>query len=118
MKVIKNKGIHFIAFATGASLQGNRVITEIRKTNFNDELMKDTPFFYCEGNYNYNKMNIIHKAMMAMMHKMLSKKIDKAKRPRQEDVEFLSLIYKHFERCNIKWIRQITDYISTISFNN
>lgn len=110
---LKENNTKFIAFATGASPYNRKALREIEVRNFSKELSK-VPYFYCEGNYDYSVMNFVHKSMMKMMNKMLTKKIKESEKTDPMDTEFLSLIFSHFERCDKKWISQITDYIKTL----
>ena len=117
IKYLQENNKKLITFATGASPYGKKVIYEVMERNFKGT-MKDVPFFYCEGNYNYPIMTPLHKTMMKMMNKMLTKQIKEAekqgKTPNPTDVEFHSLLFSHFEKADKKWCKQIVDYVKTL----
>ena len=110
---LRKNNTNLVVFATGASPYNRKTLREIKVRNFAKEL-QGIPYFYCEGNYDYKAMNFVHKSMMKMMNKMLTKKIKESEKPNSMDEEFLNLIFSHFERCDKKWISQITDYIKTL----
>ena len=113
LSFLKENNIKLICFACGASPSNKKVIAEMAINIFKGD-MKDIPYFYCEGNYDYSVMSFIHKQMMKMMNKWLTKKIKKAEKPNPMDVEFQGLIFSHFERVDKKWIKQIIDYINSL----
>ena len=114
IKYLQENNKKLVTFATGASPYGKKVIYEVLQHNFKG-LMKDVQFFYCEGNYDYSIMTPLHKTMMKMMNKMLTKKIKDAEKqghkPDPIDVEFQGLLFSHFERADKKWCNQIVEYV-------
>lgn len=116
IQYLKDNNKKLLVYATGASPNNSKAIRDIKRNIFKGEF-SDIPFFYCEGNYDYSVMTPLHKTMMKMMNKMLTKKIKNSEKPDPKDVEFQGLLFSHFERCDKKWIDQIISYVKEISKN-
>lgn len=61
---LKNKKI--IVFATGASPANEDLVNELKNTNFNAEELKYIKFFYFRGGFDYNKLDLMNKIIMAL----------------------------------------------------
>lgn len=70
---IKDKNI--IIFTVGlATTEDKSIFVPIIEKNFPEEIRSGIHFFHFRGGVDYSKLNIVHKAMMAMLKKMVAKK--------------------------------------------
>lgn len=71
--IIKDKKI--IVYTVGlASTDKKEVFAPIIEKNFPKEIIDNIKFFHFRGGIDYKKLNLVHKAMMAMLKKVVSKK--------------------------------------------
>ena len=66
-----------IVFAVGASPPREGILDEIRKSNFSDEEQKNIRLFYLRGGFNYSKLDLTNKVLMAVFRVKLSMKKNK-----------------------------------------
>lgn len=72
-ELLKDKNL--IVFTVGlASTKEKEVFIPIIDKNFTKEMQGHIKFFHLRGGIEYNKLGLIHKAMMAMLKKMITKK--------------------------------------------
>jgi menaquinone-dependent protoporphyrinogen IX oxidase len=69
---LKDKKV--IVFSVGASPAYEKAMNEIRNKNFTDEMKEKVQYFHLRGEFNYNKLNPLHKFMMWLMKKMIERK--------------------------------------------
>lgn len=71
--IIKDKKI--IVYTVGlASTDKKEVFAPIIEKNFPKEIIDNIKFFHFRGGIDYKKLSLVHKAMMAMLKKVVSKK--------------------------------------------
>ncbi|WP_138204998.1 flavodoxin domain-containing protein [Haloimpatiens lingqiaonensis] len=71
--IIKYKKI--IVYTVGlASTDKKEVFAPIIEKNFPKEIIDNIKFFHFRGGIDYKKLSLVHKAMMAMLKKVVSKK--------------------------------------------
>ncbi|WP_035292230.1 flavodoxin domain-containing protein [Clostridium sp. KNHs214] len=71
--IIKDKKI--IVYTVGlASTDKKEVFAPIIEKNFPKEIINNIKFFHFRGGIDYKKLSLVHKAMMAMLKKVVSKK--------------------------------------------
>lgn len=71
--IIKDKKI--IVFTVGlASTDKKEVFTPIIEKNFTKEMADSIKFFHFRGGIDYKRLSLVHKAMMAMLKKIIAKK--------------------------------------------
>ncbi|MDD3751234.1 MAG: flavodoxin domain-containing protein [Bacteroidales bacterium] len=72
-EILKDKKM--IVFTVGlASTDKDEVFLPIIEKNFSKEMRDNIKFFHLRGGIDYKKLGIIHKSMMAMLKKVISKK--------------------------------------------
>ena len=66
---------NIIVFTVGlASTEDESIFIPIIEKNFSEQERNSIKFFHFRGAINYNKLNMVHKAMMAMLKKTVAKK--------------------------------------------
>ena len=85
--------------------------SEILKSNFTDEERKRFKFFHLRGAINYKKLSLPHRAMMAMMMKMLKSKPDSFK----ENADFFESYGKMTDFKDKSALAPVIEYIEQIS---
>ena len=63
----KLQGKKVVVFATGASPGREEEIREVRNSNFTPVQQKQIRFFYLRGGFNYHKLTLIDKVLMALL---------------------------------------------------
>lgn len=86
--VTQNSCKKLIVFTVGLANPNTTDYSTIINKNFTPELLKSTKIFHLRGGIDYRKLGPIHKAMMAMMKKMIQKKPESERDA--EDKEFLN----------------------------
>lgn len=84
---------------------------EILKNNFTEEERKSFKFFHLRGAIDYKKLSLPHRAMMAMMMKMLKSKPESV----QENAEFLESYGKKTDFKDRSSLAPVLEYIRQIS---
>lgn len=79
---------------------------------FDEKAMKDIKFFHLRGGINYKKLNFMHKAMMAMIKKVLSKK--DPKELKSEEVTLLDTYGKEIDFSDKDTIAPIVEFVKEV----
>ena len=73
---LKDKKV--IVFSVGASPAHPEALNEVKNKNFTEEMKKQVQYFHFRGGFNYEKLNLIDKALMYFLKKKLEyKKFDR-----------------------------------------
>lgn len=75
--VTENPCKRLIVFTVGLARPEITDYSSILKKNFPPELLEKTKMFHLRGGIDYQKLNLIHKGMMAMMKKMVTQSAGK-----------------------------------------
>jgi len=102
---LKNKKI--IVFATGASLTNEDLVNEVKDNNFNDEELKYIKFFYFRGGFDYNKLDLTNKIVMALFKLKI---LLKHKRTPDEE-KMLAAFSKPLDATNKSYIKDLIAYV-------
>ncbi len=97
-----------IVFCVGGSPIDSPAIEPALKSNFTEAELKRVTVFYCPGGFNYEKMPILSKFMMAIFIKTLKAKKNKKK----ADKEMIKMISSSYDISNKKYIEPILDCIN------
>lgn len=94
-------------FCVGASPAENPDLDKMLSKYTNDETLSGVEFFYCAGGLDYEKMPVVHRAMMKMFVKMLNSNKNKT----EADLRQIEMISKSFDNSDKKYIEPIVEYI-------
>lgn len=110
----RNKNL--ILFTCGLADPSDQENTDHIKSNlnkiFSSEMQKQIKVFHLRGAINYAKLGPVHKAMMAMLHKMLSKKEPQSLR--NEDKQMLATYGKVVDFTNRAAISPLIQYVQSL----
>ena len=68
------KGKRIAVFATGATPARTETTNELRRINFTPEEQQQVQFFYLRGGFDYEKLGIVDKCLMALLRMKLKHK--------------------------------------------
>ena len=115
MSVIKDKNI--IIFTCGlADPNDSDNVRHIKgglNKIFTPQMQNSIKLFHLRGGIDYSKLSIIHKSMMAIMHKMILKK--DCSSLRQEDKEFIETYGKVVDFTDKSTIKPLIAYVKEVS---
>jgi menaquinone-dependent protoporphyrinogen IX oxidase len=99
VQTLENKTI--VIFACGASPDRQDILEDVIKHNFSEQEKARYPFFYLRGGFDFKKLDLFNKILMALMKWVLA-----TKKHRTEDEEGMLASFAHPEdytqRENIK----------------
>ncbi|BBF45110.1 hypothetical protein lbkm_3869 [Lachnospiraceae bacterium KM106-2] len=111
--LLKNKNL--ILFTCGLAdptdQQNTDHIKESLKKVLTTEMQEKIKVFHLRGAIDYSKLNLVHKAMMAMLHKVMKKKDYDSLR--QEDKDMLATYGKVVDFTDKETIQPIIDYVTS-----
>lgn len=110
--VTNNPCKRLIVFTVGLATPELTDYSEILKRNFTPEQLSNTQLFHFQGGINYGRLGPVHKAMMAVMKKRISK-IPPAERT-NDDHELLKTYGGNVDFTNKMAITPLLDYIQTL----
>lgn len=79
-------------FAVGASSDKEEIREQLKEQNH----LEETPFYYLEGGFDFEKMSFFPKMMLKMMRKSIAKKEEKT----QQDIEMEQLLSGSFDNSD------------------
>ncbi|MDO5431392.1 flavodoxin domain-containing protein [Eubacterium sp.] len=100
-----------IIFTVGLADPEKTDYSEILKSNFSEEERKNFKFFHLRGAIDYKKLSLPHRAMMAMMMKMLKSKPESFK----ENTDFFESYGKMIDFKDKSALAPVIEYIEQIS---
>lgn len=107
---------NLILFTCGLADPSNKENTDHIKTSLNkiftSQMREKIKVFHLRGSINYAKLSPVHKAMMAMLHKIISGKDPQSLN--NEDKQMLSTYGKSVDFTNKATILPIIKYIQTL----
>lgn len=84
-EIIKDKNI--LIFTVGlSSTQDKSIFKPIIEKNFTQDMQENIDFFHFRGGINYKELSLLHKLMMTMLKRMVSKKNEKERTLDDEDI--------------------------------
>ena len=79
--------------------------------SFTEEMKRSVRVFCFRGGIDYSKLSFVHRAMMSMMYKIISKKCDKDPRALEENGYFLETYGKAVDFSDRKTIETLIEYV-------
>lgn len=111
-ETLKNKNL--IVFTVGlASTDDNAVFKPIIEKNCTEEMRNKIQFFHMRGGIDYKRLSFVHKAMMAMVKRMVSKK--KTEELSEDDKMMLATYGDKVDFTDIKAIEPLVLYIKRLT---
>lgn len=102
-KIMKLNPKQLVVFAVGSMPDSERIRNAIREQN----QLGDTPFFYMEGGFHFDKLNLITRTMLKMMKKSISKKTDKT----EQDIYMEKFLGTSFDHSDVRHIAGLVAYV-------
>ena len=94
-------------FCVGGSPNDNPDVEKMLENMLTDEQKKYIKAFYCQGGFDYEKMNTASRLAMKMFVSALKKKKD----PTEEEKIMVKMISDSYDISDIKYIEPIAEYI-------
>ena len=110
--VANNPCNSLVVFTVGAATPENTDYTDILKKNFTKELLSKIKVFHFHGGIDYTKLNLVHKAMMALVKKSVDKKPSGEREA--DDPEFLATYGKRFDYTDKSKIAPLVEYVRSL----
>jgi flavodoxin len=108
----KNKNL--IVFTVGlAATDDEKIFVPIIKKNFTEEMTSNIEFFHMRGGIDYKKLSLVHKPMMAMLRRMVSKK--KKEELTKEDMMMLETYGDKVDFTDVKTIEPLISFVKNIN---
>jgi menaquinone-dependent protoporphyrinogen IX oxidase len=109
---LKNKDI--IVFTLGlASTDDKEIFRPIIEKNFTEEMRNQIQFFHFRGGIDYKELSFVHKSMMAMLKKMVSKK--KTEELTEDDKMMLVTYGDKVDFTDINTINPLVTYVKDLN---
>ena len=109
---IKDKKI--IVFTVGLSpTKDKEIFNPIIEKNFTLEMRRSISFFHLRGGIDYKKLSLIHKAMMAMLKFMVSRK--KSEELTEDDKLMLKTYGDKVDFIDVNTAKEIVSYVEKYS---
>ena len=110
-KSISDKNI--IVFTVGlAATEDKSIFAPIIDKNIPAEIRSSIRFFHFRGGIDYSKLHMVHKAMMAMLKKMVTKKNPEDQT--DEDREMLQTYGDNVDFTDEKTIKPLVSYVNSL----
>lgn len=107
----KLKGKKVVVYATGASPSSEDLISEVMTNNIPPDQQKLIKFFYLRGGFNYDKLPLTDKVLMALLKWKIKRK-KKQERPLTRDEKGMLAAYdKPVDFTKKEYIDDIVNYI-------
>lgn len=101
---------NLIIFTVGlASTENKEIFKPIIDKNFTKEMQKSIQIFHFRGGIDYKKLSLVHKPMMAMLKKIVSKK--NPDELTEDDKSMLETYGKKVDFTDIKTIEPLVSYV-------
>ena len=101
------KAKRLAVFCVGGSPNDNPDVEKMLENMLTDEQKKYIKAFYCQGGFDYEKMNTASRLAMKMFVSALKKKKD----PTEEEKIMVKMISDSYDISDIKYIEPIAEYI-------
>jgi menaquinone-dependent protoporphyrinogen IX oxidase len=111
-RVAKNPRKNLVVFTVGLADPQNTDYNHILKKSFPQNVVQPLKVFHLRGGIDYKKLGIIHRGMMAMMKKTVSKKSDTDRT--SEDEIFLETYGGKVDFTDRSTITPLVEYVSSI----
>jgi menaquinone-dependent protoporphyrinogen IX oxidase len=111
-RVAKNPHKNLVVFTVGLADPQNTDYSHILKKNFPPNAAQPLKVFHLRGGIDYKKLRIIHRGMMAMMKKTVSKKAGTDRT--SEDEIFLETYGSKVDFTDRSTITPLVEYVSSI----
>lgn len=102
-KIRRRNTKQLVVFAVGSS----REEEDIKDTLISQNNLGDTPFFYMEGGFRFEKLNFIYKKILKTIKKSLVKKENKTEREKFME----QILCTSFDRSDKKYIAPLISYV-------
>ena len=100
-----------IVFTVGAADPDTTDYSAILSKNFTQDLLSKVKVFHLRGGIDYAKLSIVHKGMMAMLKRMVSKSKKSGAEVSEEDKVFLESYGGKIDFTNKAAIKPLIDYV-------
>jgi len=114
--VAKNPCKNLVVYTVGLANPETTDYSAILNKGFSQEQLEKTKIFHLRGGIDYEKLNLVHKGMMAMLWKMDMKK-DESERT-EEDKLFLETYGAKLDFMDKNTIMPIIEYVNSLSKTN
>ena len=101
------KAKRLAVFCVGGSPNDNPDVEKMLENMLTNEQKKYIKAFYCQGGFDYEKMNTASRLAMKMFVSALKKKKD----PTEEEKTMVKMISDSYDISDIKYIEPIAEYI-------
>lgn len=108
-EAIKDKKL--VIYACGASLPGQKVTDHVLSSNFSEEQLKKIRFFYLRGGFDYDKLPLYDKLLMALLRKKIEKKQKKGEQLARDEKGMLELFGKPADYTSKENINELVSYV-------
>lgn len=107
----KLEGKKVVVFASGASPFSERVLNEVRNSNFSEVQQEKIHFFYLRGGFDYNKLKSVDKILMTLLNLKIKLKEKKNKELTSDEKGMLVVHERPADYTNRKNINEIVSLI-------
>ncbi|SKC91931.1 flavodoxin domain-containing protein [Maledivibacter halophilus] len=110
----KLKDKNLVVFTIGlARTDDKEIFNPIIQKNFTEQMTKKIKFFHFRGGIDYKDLSFMHKTMMAMLKKMVSKK--KPEELSEDDKGILETYGKKVDFTDINTIEPLIEYVKNLN---
>ena len=106
-KIKKANPKKLVVYAVGSSPDGEEVRKAIKTQNH----LEQTPFYYMEGGFHFEKLNFFIRLMLKQMKKSVAKKENKT----EQDLYMEKVLGTTFDNSDIKYIAPLVQYVKGVS---
>ena len=104
------KGKKLAVYCVGGSPNDNPDVEVMLKNMLNDEQREYIRAFYCQGGFNYERMNAPSRLAMKMFVSALKKKKD----PTEEEKIMTEMVAKSYDISDEKYLEPVIDYLTCV----
>lgn len=102
-KIMNRNPKQLVVFAVGSTQDSEEIRNAIREQN----QLGETPFFYMEGGFRFDKLNFLTQTMLKMMKKSIAKKTDKT----EQDIYMEKILGTSFDHSDVRYTVGLVDYV-------
>lgn len=105
-KIMNMNPKQLVVFAVGSTQDSEEIRNAIREQN----QLGETPFFYVEGGFRFDKLNFMTRTILKMLKKSIAKKTDKT----EQDIYMEKILGTSFDHSDVRYIASLVAYVKGI----